>query len=216
MSDITPASIQARATPIDALEVEKKLDADLHLETLGDVEGNKRYVELTSTDGAIAAELAEQSMTFREAFRDYRSAVLWSLGISLCIIMEGYDTALPVGSTCAAPFSRLIAGKLCRSTRIPREIWRIRQRGGRLSADSCLAGWTRPMLGYRFDPVDLRNGVVPATIWLSKGHSNRTLCHVLLHLHRVLCAEHRESVSLGVIDLKIMLAIGYHLCGWAW
>lgn len=81
---------------LDSIENEKKANDDLHLESLGDVEGNRTLAELTAIDRAVAAELAEQSMTFREAIRDYRSAVFWSFAISLCIIMEGYDTALPV------------------------------------------------------------------------------------------------------------------------
>lgn len=73
---------------------EKKADIVVeHDEELGYIKEDER--DLTR-DGAIAAEAAEQTMTFTEAFRDYKAAVFWSLAISLCIIMEGYDTALPV------------------------------------------------------------------------------------------------------------------------
>ena len=34
----------------------------------------------------------EKAMTVREALRVYKKAVLWSLVISTCVIMEGYDT----------------------------------------------------------------------------------------------------------------------------
>jgi SP family general alpha glucoside:H+ symporter-like MFS transporter len=38
-------------------------------------------------------------MTFKQAIREYPAAVFWSWAISLTIIMEGYDTALPVSPT---------------------------------------------------------------------------------------------------------------------
>lgn len=34
----------------------------------------------------------EKAMTTREAIRVYKKAILWSLVISTCVIMEGYDT----------------------------------------------------------------------------------------------------------------------------
>lgn len=55
-------------------------------------------VKYDDKQGAINAELAEQSMTFKQAIREYPAAVFWSWAISLTIIMEGYDTALPVST----------------------------------------------------------------------------------------------------------------------
>lgn len=82
----------AAADSITKLD-EKKLDdtENLHLDRIetGDVKYDDKQ-------GAINAELAEQSMTFKQAIREYPAAVFWSWAISLCIIMEGYDTALPV------------------------------------------------------------------------------------------------------------------------
>ena len=34
----------------------------------------------------------EKAMSTREALKVYKKAVLWSLAISTCVIMEGYDT----------------------------------------------------------------------------------------------------------------------------
>ena len=34
----------------------------------------------------------EKAMSPREALKVYKKAVLWSLAISTCVIMEGYDT----------------------------------------------------------------------------------------------------------------------------
>ncbi|UQC79460.1 sugar porter family MFS transporter [Colletotrichum lupini] len=45
---------------------------------------------------------AERSMTPRDAIRAYPMAVFWSLVVSLCVIMEGYDTIL-IGSFFAHP-----------------------------------------------------------------------------------------------------------------
>lgn len=36
----------------------------------------------------------EKNMTIREALKIYKKAVFWSLVISTCVIMEGYDTNL--------------------------------------------------------------------------------------------------------------------------
>jgi SP family general alpha glucoside:H+ symporter-like MFS transporter len=46
------------------------------------------------TQAAITATKLEHSMTFREAFRAYTKAILFSFGICLAIIMEGYDIGL--------------------------------------------------------------------------------------------------------------------------
>lgn len=48
-------------------------------------------------EGAQAANINEHNMTVRQALRSYPLAVVWSLTISMSIIMEGYDTNL-IGS----------------------------------------------------------------------------------------------------------------------
>jgi hypothetical protein len=40
---------------------------------------------------AIAAETAEKELGVMDSLRMYPNAVAWSVGISLCIIMEGMD-----------------------------------------------------------------------------------------------------------------------------
>ncbi|KAH8429920.1 uncharacterized protein LDX57_007593 [Aspergillus melleus] len=50
-----------------------------------------------SVDEAKAANTNEHNMTVRQALRSYPWAVIWSLTISMSIIMEGYDTNL-IGS----------------------------------------------------------------------------------------------------------------------
>lgn len=79
--------------PDVAIVDEKNLATEeLHLDRV-----DSAAMKYDDKQGAINAELAEQSMTFKQAIREYPNAVFWSWAISLCIIMEGYDTALPVG-----------------------------------------------------------------------------------------------------------------------
>jgi MFS transporter, SP family, general alpha glucoside:H+ symporter len=51
---------------------------------------------------AQAANAHEHSLSIRQALRKYPYAVLWSLCVSMSIIMEGYDTIL-IGSLYAYP-----------------------------------------------------------------------------------------------------------------
>lgn len=89
MSVIQQAPIVATKHDID-----EKGEDPIQLE---EIEKGGQEVDYHDRQAAMNAEVAEQSMTIREALRDYKSAVFWSWAISLCIIMEGYDTALPVG-----------------------------------------------------------------------------------------------------------------------
>ncbi|KAK2000976.1 alpha glucoside transporter [Colletotrichum falcatum] len=51
--------------------------------------------ELGAAEGLIRDAInAERSLTRREAIRAYPMAIFWSLVVSLCVIMEGYDTIL--------------------------------------------------------------------------------------------------------------------------
>lgn len=67
-----------------------------------------------------------------------------------------------------------------------------------------------------------RRILVPAEIRLPQGHPGRTRRHVLLHFHRLLRPEYHALAYLighflsSLTTIQIMLAIGYHLCGWAW
>lgn len=55
--------------------------------------GDKGSWEATLDDARVANE-HEHSLTVRQAFTSYPWAVVWSLIVSLSIIMEGYDTIL--------------------------------------------------------------------------------------------------------------------------
>ncbi|KAH8655386.1 maltose permease MAL31 [Xylariales sp. PMI_506] len=60
--------------------------------------------EVTSIDStrAKAFEDTEHALTIREAIVAYKPAVFWSLAVSLCVIMEGYDSNL-IGNFFAYP-----------------------------------------------------------------------------------------------------------------
>lgn len=45
-------------------------------------------------DDARAANADEHTLTIRDALKQYKVAVMWSLVVSMSIIMEGYDTNL--------------------------------------------------------------------------------------------------------------------------
>jgi SP family general alpha glucoside:H+ symporter-like MFS transporter len=47
-----------------------------------------------STIGAQQANINEHNLTVRQAIRSYPWAILWSMAVSMSIIMEGYDTQL--------------------------------------------------------------------------------------------------------------------------
>ncbi|KAL4999843.1 general substrate transporter [Aspergillus recurvatus] len=87
--------------------MEQKTDeppATVHVEAdyNNDLENRKGEQWNTSTKEAQAANTAEHSMTVRQALRAYPWAVIWSLTISMFIIMEGYDTNL-IGNFYAYP-----------------------------------------------------------------------------------------------------------------
>ena len=51
---------------------------------------------------AKSATDKEQSMTLMQGIRLYPKAILWSVLISTCIVMEGYDVCL-INNFCACP-----------------------------------------------------------------------------------------------------------------
>ena len=63
-------------------------------------DGRGSFDSQASGELALLAERAEEAaalehrLTPREAIRAYPMAVFWSLMVSMCVIMEGYDTIL--------------------------------------------------------------------------------------------------------------------------
>ncbi|KAL4812421.1 general substrate transporter [Aspergillus spinulosporus] len=83
---------------IDELPGTVHVEADYH----DDLEKREGQQWHTSIKEAQAANAAEHLMTVRQALRAYPWAVIWSLTISMSIIMEGYDTNL-IGNFYAYP-----------------------------------------------------------------------------------------------------------------
>ncbi|OBT73123.1 hypothetical protein VF21_08922 [Pseudogymnoascus sp. 05NY08] len=78
------------AIPIDE---EKNPDID-HAEIYsGVIAGNQKIVN----EAGRLATIAEHGLTFKQAIKTYPRAIFWSVLVSTCIIMEGYDVVL-VGS----------------------------------------------------------------------------------------------------------------------
>jgi hypothetical protein len=77
-------------SPHEVTSEKKDGQQALHLEDLPtDVIRTAKWDDLRAD--AMIAEEAERNMGIKESLRLYPKAVAWSLGISLCIVMEGYD-----------------------------------------------------------------------------------------------------------------------------
>jgi hypothetical protein len=63
------------------------------------LKGKHTYVANTLAQDAQEATDKEQKMTLREGIRMYPRAIMWSVIISTCIAMEGYDLCL-LGNFC--------------------------------------------------------------------------------------------------------------------
>ncbi|CZR61466.1 related to alpha-glucoside transport protein [Phialocephala subalpina] len=82
------------AIPID---VEKHSEIN-HAESYSDIAQNQKIVN----EAGRLATIAEHDLTFRQAVKAYPRAIFWSVLVSTCIIMEGYDVVL-VGSMFGQP-----------------------------------------------------------------------------------------------------------------
>lgn len=69
---------------------------DEEVSSLQDMQG--KHLEALAKDGAKN----EHNLTPMQALRSYPMAVFWSLMVSMCVIMEGYDTIL-IGNFYAYP-----------------------------------------------------------------------------------------------------------------
>jgi len=66
----------------------------VHLENVEGTTNGDEWKQLL--EDAIQAEASERTLGIKAAFRKYPQSVFWSFAISLCIVMEGYDTAIGV------------------------------------------------------------------------------------------------------------------------
>ena len=101
------------------------------------LETNKKHFDEPHNSFAQDAKLAtdkEQSMTLMQGIRLYPKAIGWSIVISTCIAMEGYDLCL-LGNFCEYPARKLgivrpimlisIGDSICRRfPSVQRKVWR--------------------------------------------------------------------------------------------
>jgi SP family general alpha glucoside:H+ symporter-like MFS transporter len=62
-----------------------------HLEAVAHV---KTYDDVELTNAAREGARRQEHLTVRECLKFYPKAIAWSLLVSTCVIMEGYDTIL--------------------------------------------------------------------------------------------------------------------------
>ena len=68
----------------------------------GDIPGSDHYDRSNLNQLAEQAEAAEHAESIVNALRNHKNAIFWAAMVSMCVIMEGYDTAL-LGSFYAYP-----------------------------------------------------------------------------------------------------------------
>jgi len=129
-------------TPLDITSEKKETSQALHLEDLPtDAIRTAKWEDLRAD--AMVAEEAERSLGIKESLRLYPKAVAWSLGISLCIVMEGYDLG---SESLRYRLNRAdgSAGQFDWSTKVQGALWLLHRRGEWISAHASLADcyWT--------------------------------------------------------------------------
>ena len=85
-SNDTPEAVVPSESKAIAMADEKDLSAHDHIVPLG---ATDRVIQ-----AAKAAAKKEESMTLLQGIRLYPKAIAWSMLISTCIVMEGYDVCL--------------------------------------------------------------------------------------------------------------------------
>jgi SP family general alpha glucoside:H+ symporter-like MFS transporter len=98
--DGTPASLSRTDTQPPTMNDAKHLTPTLSpdTESLHDAKKNV-FMANTLAQDAQEATTKEQNMTLKEGLRMYPKAIMWSVIISTCIAMEGYDLCL-LGNFC--------------------------------------------------------------------------------------------------------------------
>lgn len=73
--------------------------------------GQSKMHESTAEEAATATE-AERNMGLVKSFKVYRKACLWSIFLSTCIVLEGYDTVILNNLYAYPPFQRRFGSQL--------------------------------------------------------------------------------------------------------
>jgi MFS transporter, SP family, general alpha glucoside:H+ symporter len=103
-------------------------------------------------EDAARAAAAERSMTLREGFKLYPKAVMWSVLISTCIVMEGFDIVL-INSLYGLPaFQQRFGVQLEDGTYQITAAWQSGLSNGALVGEMIglmMVGWLSEKFGYR-------------------------------------------------------------------
>ena len=73
------------------MEMEKEKPQDVQIENAN--VNDLKNVHVLEAE-AQQAHATERSLSVRDAIRAYPMAIFWSLMVSMCVVMEGYDTIL--------------------------------------------------------------------------------------------------------------------------
>lgn len=103
-------------------------------------------------EDAAQADVEEHALTFRQAFRKYRAAALWSMLLSACLIMEGYDLG-SVNSYFGQPEFVANFGQMqADGTKAIPAKWQTGISNGALCGEMiglALNGWAQERFGYK-------------------------------------------------------------------
>ncbi|KAK4867746.1 hypothetical protein LT330_006701 [Penicillium expansum] len=102
---------------------------------------------------AKAATEKEQSMTLMQGIRLYPKAVLWSVLISTCIAMEGYDISLVNNFYAFPQFKRKYGERLANGTYEVSAAWQAGLSNGAYCGEIIglfINGWASERFGYRY------------------------------------------------------------------
>lgn len=116
-------------------------------------EKSKGFMSANDLKDAREANIREHSTTLAEALRDYKWAIIWSLIISMSVIMEGYDTIL-VGSFYGYPAFQKQFGHYSASAKSYQVAgrWQAAMGAGTQAGaivGAFINGWLTPRFGYK-------------------------------------------------------------------
>ncbi|KAJ5501166.1 Major facilitator superfamily domain, general substrate transporter [Penicillium expansum] len=142
---------------------------------------------------AKAATEKEQSMTLMQGIRLYPKAVLWSVLISTCIAMEGYDISLVNNFYAFPQFKRKYGERLANGTYEVSAAWQAGLSNGAYCGEIIglfINGWASERFGYRYTIMAC---LILVSAWTS-------IFFTAQNVHALLAAEILCGVPWGVFQ----------------
>lgn len=134
---------------------------------------------------AKLASAKEHSMTLRQGIKLYPKAIAWSILISTCIIMEGYDIALVNNFYAFPQFNRKYGEQLPDGTWQVPAAWQAGLSNGAVVGEIIglvLNGWFSERFGYRYTVIGC---LALVTAFISIYFTAQTVVH--LQVASILC-----------------------------